>query len=144
MERSLWTVLASGVAAGAMLMAAACAADQSAGEMTGGWRLHSLVVSGEDIPLLEDHPVTMTVSDGKLSGVAGCNQYEVEFFHRRGDIAVIGGPEQTLMLCAAPVIEVERAFLGSLPQVERIAANGDELELTGPAVRLRFEPEPPS
>lgn len=144
MRRSLWTVAAAGVAAGATVLVAACAADPVPDAVTGEWRLHSLVASGEDIPLLEDRPVTMAVSDGKLSGVAACNRYEAEFAHRRGDIAVIRGPEHTLALCAAPVIEVERAFLGSLPQVERITAGGDELVLTGPGVRLQFEPEPPS
>jgi heat shock protein HslJ len=90
------------------------------------------------VPLVETHPVTLTIEDREISGTAACNSY--------GGTAVIDGQQLTLrevsqteMACEGPdVMASEAAYLQALLRVREYVRDGERLELSGEEARLVF------
>lgn len=74
--------------------------------------------------------VTLSLADGIVSGVAGCNRYRApcEF---RADRVAVGPALSTRRLCQEPegVMAQEQQFLRALETVEQVRTAGDLLEL---------------
>ena len=109
----------------------------------GSWQLAAAEVAGPQVPILDDHPVTLTIEGPEIRGRAACNTY--------GGLLTIadGGVEiselgMTAMGCAEPAMSAERAYVSALSAVTSIQADGGQLVLRGPEVELRFDalPEP--
>lgn len=112
-----------------------------AGALTGSWQL----VDGEGpqgpIPILDDHPITLTFEDeGRISGTAACNHYFGEVT-LDGDTIAVGEIGATEMACMPQaVMEAERRYLDALAVVAAVERSEDELTWAGPGTRLVFAP----
>jgi heat shock protein HslJ len=116
----------------------------SAQDPSGSWQLTAGILGGAPIPILDDHPVTLTVVGPELSGTAACNSYGAR-------LAVVGGRLEvgelgmTAMACEDAVMALEAAYIAALRAVRAIARDGDTLTLTGPGAEMTFarlEPPP--
>jgi heat shock protein HslJ len=111
----------------------------------GSWQLSSSSVNGGEVPLVEGHPVTLTIEGSEIGGTAACNQYG-------GRLSVTGGTLEiselamTAMGCEVDLMAAESAYTAALSVVESIGGDGDQLVLRGPDVELRFDrlPAPPT
>lgn len=75
-------------------------------ELTGGW------IDGEPIPILDTHPITLTIDDDGIGGVAACNHY--------GGTPGEDGYSITEMACSPQeVMESEAAYMTALAMVEK-------------------------
>jgi heat shock protein HslJ len=108
----------------------------------GSWELVTGTVHGERIPLVDDVPITLTITGAQVGGSAACNSYG-------GRLAVVDGRfsiddvMSTAMGCDAQLMAAEAAYLGALELVDAIEVEDDELVLGGPDVELRFAALPP-
>ena len=111
----------------------------------GSWQLLSGATDAGAIPIVADHPITLTLEPSSMGGTAACNIYGAEL-RLSGEGIEIGDIEQTLRGCEQAVQAAETAYLSALRNVTRIGMDGDELVLAGPGIELRFErlPEPPT
>ena len=76
-------------------------------------------------------PLTMTFDDAthRLSGFAGCNQYNASYT-QRGDSLSIGPAVSTQMACATGM-DAEHALLGALPAISSYQLPDTILTLVG-------------
>jgi heat shock protein HslJ len=104
----------------------------------GSWELSSSSVDGGDVPLVEGHPVTLTIEGSEIGGTAACNQYG-------GRLSVTGGTLEiselamTAMGCEQDLMAAESAYIAALSVVESIGGDSDQLVLRGADVELRFD-----
>lgn len=99
-----------------------------------GW---VLVAMDEGPIALEPGPTLRVGTEGELSGSAGCNRYRAPAILGDGTISV-GPLALTRMLCPAPQMALETAFVAALEDVQRWRREGDTLELTGDEGRVRL------
>jgi heat shock protein HslJ len=114
---------------------------QDAG-LDGEWRLVGGTHSGDPLPLPDDAPITLTVTDGEVGGRAACNLYGGEITID-GDRIEIGVLSVTEMACDPAVMDAESAYLAALADVERWARDDDRLTLSGEVVELTYDLVPP-
>lgn len=110
-------------------------------DLTGGWHL----VEGGDTEGtldLEGRTVTLRVEGDQAGGTSACNHYSgrVEVEADRVRFSELGGTE---MGCEPDVMALESRYLRALGAVESGERAGDRLTLTGPAIVLAFEADPP-
>jgi heat shock protein HslJ len=140
-----------------MLLLAACSAplaapsasqlvegDDGAG-VEGTWLLTTGTNGDGGVPIIDDHPITLTIEGTELSGVAACNRYGGRFTPV-GDGVTVREIGMTAMGCEEAIAASEAAYIAALQHVMNVQRDGDELLLTGPQVELRFsrQPEPPT
>lgn len=82
--------------------------------------------------------MTLEVERGAVSGIGGCNEYVVEADIVGGRFALFGDGDITDEACSAPVMEVEAAYWSALRGVSVYRLDGDNLELEGEAILIRF------
>jgi heat shock protein HslJ len=70
-------------------------------------------------------------ADGKVSGSAGCNRYTGTYTTSGNSITFSSPMATTMMMCDAPVMEQESAYLKALGEAKTYAVKGDQLTLTG-------------
>ena len=123
---------------GLVLVVAACSPDTES--IDGSWVLVSGKVQGEEIPVHDDHPITLDINTNHISGVAACNEYGGDALIEDGSFET-SGVFQTEKACfPEETMDTERTYLDGLRLVESYALEGDQLTLTGPDVDLVFEP----
>ncbi|HSI99185.1 MAG TPA: META domain-containing protein [Patescibacteria group bacterium] len=115
------------------------------GDPTGAWQLAAAIVDGQELELLDDHPVTAVIEGSTIGGRSACNEYggRIEV---AGDGVRIGELGGTAMACGPDeVMALEAAYLAALGRVRAIEVIDGRLALRGQAVDLRFDPlpEPP-
>jgi heat shock protein HslJ len=131
---------------GILLTVAACAepGPGSQPDPTGvAWELMGGTMDGDELTLVETHPITLTIEDDAASGTAACNRY---FASVAISGAAIGfdGLGATEMACSPEeVMESERGFLAALSRVSEFSATEESLTLTGEGVELVFSALPP-
>lgn len=103
----------------------------------GSWELTSGRAGGAEIPILDDHPITLTIRGSEIGGTSACNGYGGGLTVTNGRLE-IGELAMTAMGCEAPVMAAEGAYTAALASVESIGGDGGELVLSGPNVELRF------
>ena len=116
------------------------------GDPQGSWQLVALESTAGSVPLLDDHPVTLTLNGSSVGGRAACNEYGGRIEGTGNDIT-IGELAWTAMACMPDqVMEVEAAYVDALTAVRSIRLDGDELVLEGTDLELRFTrlPDPPT
>lgn len=106
-------------------------------EPQGSWELTSGRVDGAEIPIVDDHPITLTIEGSEIGGTAACNSYggRLTVTNGRLEIRDLG---MTAMGCEEPVMAAEGAYTAALGAVNSIGGEGAELVLSGPKVELRF------
>ncbi len=103
------------------------------------WSLESGTVNDEEIPIVEDHPITLEfVDDGQVAGTGGCNNYFGGYAINGTEISFteLGS---TMMACEpVEAMDAEGMYLGALESVDQFSASEDSLTLTGEGVELNF------
>lgn len=126
------------------LSTVACLGSDFADSLEGSWQLTSGTVSGEPIPILDSHPITIVFDGEQVSGTASCNGYGGSY-DLSGSAISFGNLAMTEMACDPPeTMEAEGRYAQGLMAVTTVAIDGD-LILTGPDVELIFtalEPVP--
>ncbi|MFZ0014602.1 MAG: META domain-containing protein [Acidimicrobiia bacterium] len=121
----------------AMVAVSACLGSDFADSVEGPWQLTSGTVDGEEIPIIDSHPITITFDDDQVSGTASCNGYGGTF-DLDGSSISLGNLAMTEMACfPEETMEAEQMYAGALIRVDNVSVDGD-LTLTGPGVELVF------
>lgn len=107
------------------------------------WQLESGTVDGNDLTLVDDHPITLTISDNGVSGTAACNGYFGTASISGAEVS-FSGLGATEMACSPEqVMELERIYLEALPRVRGFSSTAERLTLTGEGVDLIYQALPP-
>ena len=111
----------------------------------GSWQLVAANVAGPEVPILDEHPITLTIEGSEINGTAACNSYGGRLTVSDGRLE-IGDLGMTAMGCEEPAMTAEAAYMSALSAVTSIEPDGEQLVLRGPEVELRFDalPEPPT
>jgi len=134
MRRLIWlAVLAMSVTA--------CLGNDFEASLNGSWQLVSGEVDGTPVPVIETHPITLTIGEDAVGGTAACNSY---FYAGSLPVSEGQGFGVTEMACAPPeTMEAEALYLQGLSEIDSIEHGSPNLTLTGPSVTLEFEPLDP-
>lgn len=100
------------------------------------WTLTSPAPQSADIP-----SPTLQLSGSKVSGFAGCNQYQATV-RRQGGRLSIGQLSLTRRLCEPARMKLEQGFIESLGHVKSYQQSGQTLTLIGGKQRLVFRAAP--
>lgn len=136
--------LAPALVALVLVLAACGSAEPPGGEVDaeGSWRLIASETAQGEVPLVDGHPITLTIAGSEFDGTAACNHYGGRLAARGGGVA-FADIAMTAMGCEAPVAASEAAYMAALAAVTAIGRDGEELVLGGPNTSLRFEALPP-
>lgn len=95
------------------------------------WLLTGILENGGVSSLVLDTEITAVLSEGQLSGSAGCNQYSAPITVE-GRTVSIGPAASTRMFCAEPegVMEQEQAYLAALEQAVQVEISRETLKFT--------------
>ncbi len=111
------------------------------------WQLIQYVnTAGDTIDRLEGSIVDMRLSEGKLTGTAGCNSYFAAY-SSDGQMLTFPQPIGTTMkLCPQVLMEQEQAYLGLLGKVNAYQIDNSTLVLLNHEQQavLKFEPQRPA
>ena len=118
------------LAASATLASAGRAAGQTSPTLEGTrWVLVSYKNSqGNVAAALPSAVVDATFAGGKVSGSAGCNNYTAAYQTKGGSLTV-GTTASTMMACATPVMDQEKAYLENLQASATFTIEGDKLNI---------------
>ena len=132
----------------AVVAVAACGGDDdtatsapAAATPTGTWEMVAGTFQGEEIPVVEGSPVTLTIEaeEQRLSGTSACNNYFTSGTIVDGVVTVEEAVGSTMMMCNEEgVMEAEQLYQAALPTVTTAEMDGETLVLTGPEARLEF------
>jgi heat shock protein HslJ len=104
----------------------------------GTWVLTSGRSPDGEIESTETYPITLTIEDGSMSGIAACNDYGGDAKTSNGRFRWLnGGINQ--MGCFPEVNEAEARYVESLGTADSIERTDDRLTLSGPEVELVYE-----
>lgn len=94
------------------------------------WHLTAFGDALRPPPILGDTEITLSFDEeeGRVAGSAGCNSYFASY-ELEGAALTLDEAGATLMACAPPAMERERAFLDALKEVRAWRREGDRLEL---------------
>jgi heat shock protein HslJ len=107
-------------------------------EVHGTWQAVRAQVAGEPVDLTGAGAVTLTIANGRATGRASCNQYDVPIEFGRTTLA-FGSGEMTAMACTGPTSDVERIYLDSIRPTVSYLVDDTTLTLTSPAGVWVFE-----
>lgn len=116
------------------------------GDPEGSWRLASGATDAGPIPIVDDHPITLTVEGSTIGGTAACNGYGGKIEPTGRGIRIID-LAWTAMACMPDAVMVaEAAYTQALAAVTAIRLDGEQLVLEGAGIELRFDalPAPPT
>jgi heat shock protein HslJ len=135
MKRSLLFVAVLG------LTLAACAepSEPAAADPTeSAWVLESGTLDGSAIPIVDEHPITLTFEDAAIAGTAACNGYFGGYTITGAEI-FFSDLGQTMMACEpVEVMDSETQYLQAMALVDGFTATDETLTLTGEGVELVF------
>jgi heat shock protein HslJ len=96
------------------------------------WYLTSIVDSSGTIwtPVSGTPVSALFLSDGKLSGSGGCNQYSTTYTLSGNTLSISPTFARTTMYCADNVMLLENTYLSLLPQMKVYLINGNQLTLS--------------
>jgi heat shock protein HslJ len=92
--------------------------------------------------LLANTQITLIFgADGRLSGNAGCNQYNGGY-QVNGNQITIGPLVSTMMACPQETMQQESTYLIALQSATSFEQSAQQLSITHPAGRLEYAPLP--
>lgn len=113
------------------------------GTPAGSWILAKATTATGEIPILDDHPITLVIDAEKAGGHAACNIYGGTVTVN-GDAIRLSAMSMTEMACADDrAMNAEADYMTALTAVTRWAREGDRLVLSGDGVELTFALQPP-
>jgi heat shock protein HslJ len=113
------------------------------GSPAGSWILTKGTTPTGEIPVLDDHPITLIIDAEKAGGHAACNIYGGTAT-TDGDAIHLSAMSMTEMACIDDrAMNAEAAYMSALAAVTRWARDGDRLVLSGDGVELTFAVQPP-
>lgn len=116
----------------------ACLGSDISDSVEGAWQMTSGTVDGEDIPLLDSHPVTITFEGNEVSGTASCNGYGGTF-DLNGSSISISDLAMTEMACSPEeTMEAEATFSEAITRVDTVSLD-ETLTLSGDSIEMVFE-----
>lgn len=112
----------------------------------GSWQLVSGGTDAGPVPIVDDHPITLTVEGSTIGGTAACNGYGGKIQPTGGGIRITDLAWTAMACMPDEVMAAEAAYTQALAAVTAIRADGEQLVLEGPGIELRFDalPEPPT
>lgn len=120
------------------VLGVACLGSDFADSLQGSWQLTSGIVDGEEIAMIDGHPITITFEEDRVGGTAACNSYGGTFSLSGSDIT-ISDLSMTDMGCfPEELMQTEAVYLEALTRIGRVALDG-ELTLSGDGVELVLE-----
>lgn len=123
------------------LTLAACAepSEPGASDPTeSAWVLESGTLDGADVPIVDDHPITLIFEGTGIAGTSACNSYFGGYTINGAEIAFTG-VGSTMMACEPQeVMDSETKYLQALALVDAFTASDETLTLTGEGVELVF------
>lgn len=120
------------------LALAACLGSDFADSLDGSWQMTSGTVNGEEIPLLDSHPITITFDGDRVTGTASCNSYGGDF-ELSGSQTRFENVAMTEMGCfPVEAMVAEAMYADAITRVQSVSLEGD-LTLKGDGVQLAFE-----
>ena len=127
------------VVLGVMLAACAEPSEEASADPTEvAWSLESGTLNDEEIPIVEDHPITLVFDEGTVGGASGCNTY-FGGYTIEGTAISFSDMGSTMMACEpAEVMDSETMYLAAMADVSQFSATDDSLTLTGEGVELNF------
>jgi heat shock protein HslJ len=100
--------------------------------------LESGALDGAVIPIVDDHPITLTFDDTGVGGTSACNSYFGGYTITGAEIS-FSDLGQTMMACEPEeVMDSETMYLQATALVDAFTATDDTLTLTGEGVELVF------
>ena len=127
--------------AGLTLSACAEPGEPGASDPTeSAWVLQSGTLEGAAIPIVDDHPITLTFDPDleEAGGVSACNNYFGGYTISGAEIS-FSDLGQTMMACEPEeVMDSETKYLRAMALVGGFTATEDTLTLTGDGVELVF------
>ncbi|MEP6468946.1 MAG: META domain-containing protein [Chloroflexota bacterium] len=115
----------------------------NAGTPAGSWILTKGTTLTGEIPILDDHPITLVIDAEKAGGHAACNIYGGTVTVN-GDAIRLAAMSMTEMACIDErAMNAEADYMTALTAVTRWAREGDRLVLSGEGVELTFALQPP-
>lgn len=100
-------------------------------------------VDGEQIPILDSHPITITFESDRVGGTAACNGYGGTYELSGSEIS-IGELAMTEMACfPEETMTAERLYANAITRVDTVSVD-EQLSLTADGVELIFEPLEPA
>jgi len=125
------------------LVATACGEPAEPGSVEGAWQLESGTLDGEPIPMVDGHPITLTIEGDTVGGTAACNSYGGSYTLSDGEVT-FSALFQTEMACfPEETMASESAYLEALTRATSVTATDDHLTLSGEDVELEFNELPP-
>jgi heat shock protein HslJ len=116
----------------------ACLGSDFSDSVNGTWQMTSGVVDGEDIPALDDHPITISFEDDWVTGTAACNGYSGTYQLSSSGIS-FDGLAMTEMACFPEhVMRAESMYAEAITRVDTVTLDNG-LILSGEGVELIFE-----
>lgn len=116
----------------------ACLGSDFADSIQGSWQMKSGTVRGEQIPILDSHPITITFENGEVSGTASCNGYSGSY-RLSGSSISFDNLAMTEMACLPDeTMRAESLFAQGITAVEAVSLDGD-LTLSGAGTEMVFE-----
>ena len=127
------------------LMAAACAVVSDGSDIEGAWQLESGTFDDEPIPIVDSHPITMTLDGDQISGTAACNGYGGRYQISEGLFSITEFAMTEMACMPNNVMASESVFTTALFNVESVEVVDGNLVLTGSRTEMTFtelEPVP--
>jgi heat shock protein HslJ len=113
------------------------------GTPAGSWNLTKGTDASGEIPVLDDHPITLVIDADKAGGHAACNIYGGTVTID-GDSIRLAAMSMTEMACLDErAMNAEAAYMSALAAVTKWSRDGDRLVLSGEDVELTFTAQPP-
>jgi heat shock protein HslJ len=125
----------------AVLLVAGCGSDNPTDAEPASFEgVPWVLVSGLDVPGVDQATPSAAFADGTVGGSTGCNRYTGPYTVD-GDSLELGTIATTQMACPPPADAVERAYVAALQRVAGWQVEGDELLLkdSDGAVLLRYD-----
>ena len=99
------------------------------------WQLNTFITGETARSTLAGTTSTAVFEAGKLSGMAGCNQFSADYT-LTGETLAVGTIVMTRMACDAAIMAQEQEFVNALQAASGLAITGDELQLVHPGGTL--------
>lgn len=124
------------------LMATACLGSDFADSVEGSWQMSSGMVDGEEIPIVDSHPMTITLEGSQVTGTASCNGYGGTY-ELDGSSVSFSDLTMTEMACTPEqTMQAEAFFAAAMTRVDTVAVDR-QLTLSGNGVEMVFAPMEP-